>query len=127
MLQASRALVMIEDPLLSGKRTSGRREGWKDRLSAKEPGKGQILGRPCIGGECQPTASSDGRGSPLSMTPAGIQYLELAGDRDRYNAWVGANKVPVKWTRRPGPQGIVSVVINTVEGPSIVLHEGKIY
>jgi hypothetical protein len=125
--QAERALLTVEDPPPTSRWVPGRREGWKDKVSARGAGARQAREEPCSGPGCHGSASSDALTSSPSVTPAGIQYLELAGDRKRFNAWVGANKVPVKWSRRPGPQGIVSVVIKTVEGPFIVLHEGKIY
>eukprot|EP00884_Botryococcus_braunii_P009609 jgi/Botrbrau1/1864/Bobra.146_1s0051.1 len=125
--RADRALLAVEDPPPSSRWVSGRREGRKDRVSARVGVARQAQEGPCSGPECRGSASSDALTSSPSVTPAGIQYLELAGDRNRFNAWVGPNKVPVKWSRRPGPQGIVSVVIRTVEGPFIVLHEGKIY
>jgi hypothetical protein len=124
-LQRDRSLLSAVG--LRGRQLSSKREERKQWPSAGIGGPGEVHHFSCSKPPCLPTAATGNDNVTPPVTPAGIHHLELAGNREQFNAWVGTNKVPVKWSRRPGPKGIVSVVISTLEGPFIVLHEGKVY
>ena len=54
------------------------------------------------------------------VQPVGFEYLELAGDQNSMEEWIGTDKLPLRWTT--GAPGIKAVGIKTAAGDTIVLQ-----
>ena len=48
------------------------------------------------------------------VKPLGIDYIEVAGDRQATEEWMGTNKLPLRWVE--GQPGIKAVGIKTETG-----------
>lgn len=52
------------------------------------------------------------------VKPLGIEYIELAGDRQATEEWMGTTKLPLRWVE--GQPGIKAVGIKTESGTVVL-------